>query len=215
MEADIRNDIDNVFTAELQDQSQDAVSPGMLGTDVQEHEVGVLALGFHPIFCGIELQVILLLFLVVVGELKAFHVGGPGRVFFPEGMTFPGFGHQDPPQVWMAGKTDAEHIVDFPFIPVSGGPDVDDALHFRVVGVQSGFDADIGIPVERKQVVDEDEGEFGFAAIRMIGTHVDGRQIVKHPKGVYRSWFSGAGGGLSPGLSERRGSGFCPLSQPR
>ena len=107
----------------------------------------------------------------------------------------------------MTCKTDAEHIEDFTFIPVGSGPDVDNALHLRVVGVKSGFDADIGVPVKRKQVVDQDEREFEFAAIG-VDVRMSWPSDRRASETVYRSWFSGAGGDLSPGLSEQEGKDF-------
>src|SRR5262249_13905302 len=48
--------IDNLFAVELEHDAQHPVSSGMLGTDVQEHQVGILTYTLHPEILGLKLQ---------------------------------------------------------------------------------------------------------------------------------------------------------------
>ena len=77
MEADLGQAVDDLLAVELQDDADDAVGAGMLGPDVEEHEVGALVGALHPPVLGPETQRLLLPVLALVGKLERTHLGGP------------------------------------------------------------------------------------------------------------------------------------------
>src|SRR5574337_1527660 len=54
---------------------------------------------------------------------------GLHRVVLPERESLPRFRHEDPPEIGMALKANAEHIEYFTLVPIGGTPDGRDAGH--------------------------------------------------------------------------------------
>src|SRR5690606_17186405 len=56
MKTDVRNDVDDILTIQLKDQSQHAMGTRVLRADIEEHEVRLLTLSYHTPLFGLELQ---------------------------------------------------------------------------------------------------------------------------------------------------------------
>ena len=95
---------------------------GVLGTDIEEHKIGVVAMALQSPFFGAELQRVLFCVHFFVEEFEGPHFGGAGGMFLAERVALPGAGHENTLQMGMTVEPDAEHVVHFPFIPVGGGP---------------------------------------------------------------------------------------------
>jgi hypothetical protein len=67
----------------------------VLGADVEEQKVAVVALAFQAPLFGTELQCSLFFVNFIVPEPERTHFGSAGRVFFAQGVALPGTGHQD------------------------------------------------------------------------------------------------------------------------
>ena len=59
------------------------------------------------------------------------HLRCTAGVVFPEWMTLPIVGVENPAQIGMALESDSEHIIDFAFVPVGRRPEIGNALGNR------------------------------------------------------------------------------------
>ena len=150
--------------------------PGWCGPILRNMKSASSLLALHPPLFGPEAQRFELLLLVLCGEGKRLHFGRPRRMVFAQGMTLPPGRHEEPPRVGVALKGDAEHIENFPFIPVGARPETGDGGHGGLPRRKRGLEAQIGIPVERKQMIDNGKGRLRLPAMR---------------RGIVRQWRSG------------------------
>src|SRR6266478_5347145 len=90
-----------------------------------------------------------------LGESHFRQLGGPScqREILAQreiGIAFP---HQNAAQVRMAAKTDAHHVVNLPFVPISRAPDANDAGCFPLFFTHLGLEAEIAkMPIAIKMI---------------------------------------------------------------
>src|SRR5687768_9341372 len=110
MESYVRNDIHYVFAVELQNKAQHSMRARMLRTDVEKHEVGVLALPDHAPFFGLELKSCLLDVNFFIIQTEGAHLRSSCRMFLSQRVAFPRQWHKNPSKVGMPFETDTKHI---------------------------------------------------------------------------------------------------------
>ena len=123
MIADIEDGVHDLFAVELQDDAQNAVGPGVVRTQVEEHEVPAVPRRGKTPLLGPEPHGVLLFDLSFVGERVPSQFGAARGVLLPERMAFPGGRHQDAAEMGMAFRADAEHVPELAFVPVRGLPE--------------------------------------------------------------------------------------------
>ena len=97
--ADVRHGVDDVLAVELEDDAQDAVRPGMLRPQVEEHEVGVLGLALSCPTPRDGTAAPSALPPPARRTAERRHFGGAGRMVLAQRVALPGVRHQDAPQV--------------------------------------------------------------------------------------------------------------------
>ena len=121
--ADVGHRVDHHFAVQLQRDAEYTVHRGVVGSQVEEHELSVFGGAGHTPLFGLEQQRFLLRVLFFLVETERFHLGGPGRMVLAQGVPFPGGGQQDAAQVGVAAELHAEHVPGFALVPVGVGPD--------------------------------------------------------------------------------------------
>ena len=151
--ADVRVDVDDLLTLQLEDQTQDAVGPGVVGAEVEDHRLVV------PLQAPALEEVA-----AVAGNHGGRRLGGVGGhlgaaegMVLAQGVALPGIGHEDAAQVGVAGEADAEHVVDLPLVPVGGRPDAGDRGRLRFLFAQGDLYPEVAGILEGQKVVDEGE----------------------------------------------------------
>jgi len=118
--ADVRTHVTDLLAVQAHDQPQQAVGARMRGADIEHHFVRILS-RFRGILGAVTLHdAAVALFRQGIGR----HVCGAIGVFLAQWMPLPIGWHQDAAQVRVPFRFDAEHVVEFTFIPIGGGPDV-------------------------------------------------------------------------------------------
>src|SRR5208282_3386833 len=97
-------------------------------------------------------------------------------IIFAQGVAFPVLGHQNAPQIWMAGETNAEKIEHFALEIIGAGPYGSERLDRRAVAVQVNFQPDAFFFRDRQQVIDNLKP--GFGRIPVDASDV-GKEIVR------------------------------------
>src|ERR1041384_8766099 len=80
-------------------------------------------------------------------------------------MAFPVFGHQDPGQIRMIYKVNAEEIEYFVLIPVGAPPNSGAGLDGRLLAGNPALHAYAFVPFHRMKMVDDFESRFGRPTI--------------------------------------------------
>jgi len=149
MESDIEIDISDLLTIQLENTANDSMGPGVLRSQIQQQFA--FADSFEEVI-GRQ------------GSMSSgiiypirFHLGGPERVLFTQGMPLPVVWHENPSKIGVAAETDAKHIKDFPLVPIGRRIHAGDTGNFRVVSCQLRLDAQIAGLVKGKQVIVECE----------------------------------------------------------
>ena len=65
--ADLGHRVDDLLAVELEDDAEYTVDAGMVGAQVEKHEIAVVAMALHPPGFGVETQRFLLLLLALLG----------------------------------------------------------------------------------------------------------------------------------------------------
>ena len=181
VESDFGDRIHDFLAVQLQRNAKSAVGTGMLRTQIEKHQLCVAVASGQTELFGLNFKGLFFALLLIHRKLKWSHFRGAGRMFLAQGMPLPGGGQQNPPQVGMSGKVDAEHVPYFSFIPFGRGPEPGDRFQTGILPLQRHFDAQVLIAIGGKQMIDDTEVALGL--IRAVGPPalVDGCQIVEHP----------------------------------
>ena len=116
--ADVEHGVGDLFAVELEDEADKAVGAGVLGTEIQEHEVRVCRFPLHAPVFGFELERGLFFLFLFIGQLKRAHLRGACGMVLAQGMPLPGRRHQYPLQMRMAVELYPEHVPYLAFVPV-------------------------------------------------------------------------------------------------
>ena len=87
---------------------------------------------------------------------------------------------------WMTVDRHAEHVPDFPLVPIGARPDPRDAGRRRPVARERQFDADVLVSVEGKQVIDHREVGRRLPLAVRAASLVDRGEVVEHRIGAAR-----------------------------
>ncbi len=177
--ADVGHGADDLLPVQLQDHPQHAVGAGVVGPEVEEHELGVRAAADHAPVLGLELEGLDLGLLPGIGQFEWPDLGGPGGVVLTQGMALPPGRVEDSPQARVALEDDAEHVEDLALVPLGHGPDVGDAGQGELRLAQCDLQADVLVPLQRHQVIDDGEVALRQAGAAGAQALIDGRQVVQ------------------------------------
>ena len=155
--ADVRHRIDHHFAVELQGDAEHAVNAGVVGTQVEEHEVRVFGAAGHAPCLRLEAQAFLLGVKQLIGHAEGIHLGGAGRVLLAQGVPLPKGWRKDAVEIRMAFEVDPEHVVGLALVPIGGGPNGGQARQAAVAIGQRHLDAQIRILLQGDQVVEHRE----------------------------------------------------------
>ncbi len=183
VESDVRHRVDDLLAPELQHHAEDAVNARVVGAEVQEEEIGRFLVPFHAPLLGPEPERLLLGALLVLVEAVEAHLGRSRGMVLAQRMALPRWGQEDAAQVRMAGEGDAEHVPGFALVPVGVGPEVGDGGNAGGVALQRHLDADVLVPVEGHEMVDEREVAGRLAVAMRAQALVDDGQVEQHPEG--------------------------------
>ena len=101
-------------------------------------------------------------------------------MILPQRMPLPGGGHENPLQMGMPVKADAEHVPRFTFIPVGRRPKINDTWRDKLVFLKRYLDPDVCIPVHRTGGGRQREIACGLALAVGSYTLINGGQIIEH-----------------------------------
>ncbi len=175
--ADVGHRVDDHLAVELQRDAKHPVHAGMVRAEIQKHEVGVLCLLAHaPLFRN-EAQSLLLGVEKLRRHAEGIHLRGAGRMFLTQRVALPVGRCEDASQVRMPGEVDPEHVEYFALVPVGGRPGSRYRRYDKFVFAQGNLDAQVLVPIEADEVVEDGEVGIGLAAPRAAQTLVDRRDI--------------------------------------
>src|ERR671923_1959955 len=106
-----------------------------------------------------------------------------------EGMTVPGGGHQNAPEVWMALEDDAEHIPDFALIPIGRGPEINDAADGGEFALERDLEADVGVAIVGQELIDHGEIAVRLPMALRTDALVDGGEVIQYSVWAIRFCF--------------------------
>ena len=155
--ADVRHRIDHDLAVKLQGNAEHAVNAGVVGAQVQEHEVRVLGAAGHAPLLGLEAQAFLLGVKQLVGHAEGVHLRGAGRMLLAQRMPFPQGRRENAVKVRMAFEVDPEHVVGLALVPIGSRPNGGEARQVAVTLRQRHLDAQIRILRQGNQVVEHRE----------------------------------------------------------
>jgi hypothetical protein len=178
--ADVQDHVGDLLAVELKDEPDEAVGAGVLGPQVQEEEVGVRAAPRHAPLLGTELERVLFLLLLLLGQAKRTQLGRPGGMVLAERVSLPGRGHQDPAEPRVAVEPDAEEVPCLALVPVRGRPDIGYGGQGGGIAGERHLHPDVLVPVEREKVVNDREIALGLVLSMGPDTLVDRGKIVEH-----------------------------------
>ena len=181
--ADIRDAVDNFLTIQLQHNTEGTMGGGMVGTKVQEHELRAVPLSGHAPGFGYELEGVLLGLLALQRERVGVEFRCPGGVILAQGVSRPGGRHQNAFKMRVAGKADAEHVPDFPLIPVGRRKHPGSGGDAQVFLGQSHFQHDVPIAGNGHQLIEDGEISVRQALAMAAQPLVRGRQVVQQIEG--------------------------------
>src|SRR6185503_7892375 len=130
---------------------------------------------------GPEAQRFLLSILLCIGKLEWTHLCSPCWMLLTQRMPNPGSRHENALKMRMPIETNAEHIPDFPLIPVRRRPKVGNCANRCPVFLERSLDPDICVAIKGQQVIDD--GEVARRRILRMSPHalINGREVVEHP----------------------------------
>src|SRR5690348_13401014 len=95
-------------------------------------------------------------------------------------MSDPALWHQQASQMRMPVKNNSEHVPDFALVPIGRGPDAHYSRQGKAVFRQSYLDADICVPLERKEMIDNRKIARRLTVAMLPHTLIDGREVIQH-----------------------------------
>ena len=122
--------------------------PHVVGPDVEEKRL------FPAVSLKEEAPVERLMAPGVLDRVRR-HLRGPAGVGFPQRMTFPVMGEEDPAQVGVAFEANPEEIVDLPLVPAGRRPEGNEARPDGIGSPETDLDAKPGRRVEGEKMVDQ------------------------------------------------------------
>ena len=132
--ADVHVDCRDLFALQGHDEAYQTVGAHMVGTDIQYQLFGFAC----PAAINASVQGLVQL---RIAAGKGRQLRGPARVAFAQRMSLPVVRHENPAQIFVAVKADAEHVKNFALIPVGRRPDIGNAFEYRVGPQQRHFQA--------------------------------------------------------------------------
>ena len=123
--ADVGHRVDDLLAIELQHDAKRAMRGGVIGPEVQEHEVLVRVAALHAPLLGVELERRLLLILAQRGKQVGVELGGARRVFLATRVTLPVARQQNALEVRVTLEADAEQVPGLALVPVGVGVEAD------------------------------------------------------------------------------------------
>ncbi len=145
----VRYTVLNLFTIQLQDDTECTMRRRVVRTQVQEHKVFIGIAAFQPPVFWYKTQ--MLLFIVLLGlVLHIWRIFScTRRVLFTKRMTFPVSWQENTTKHRMTFEVNPEHVISFAFIPVGIWPDIGNGTQVQVMLIQRHFNPDIGIALKR------------------------------------------------------------------
>ena len=182
--ADFRYAIDDFLTVELQNDAERTVRRRVVGAEVEEHVVLMLAAAFHAPVFRFEARGFFFQLLLGQGQAERIKFSGARRVILAQRVTFPRGRHHDPRQVRVAAEVDAIEVPDFALVPVGVGPDAGDAGHIQITFAQGDLEHDVAVTRQRHQVIEHGEIRIRQATTLSSQALVNTMQVVQHDVGA-------------------------------
>src|SRR5690242_4448663 len=95
-------------------------------------------------------------------------------------MSNPTLWQQQALQMRMPVKNNSEHVPHFALVPIGGGPDARYSRQGKVVFRQGYLDADIFVPLERKEMIDNRKIARRLTVAMLPHALIDGRKVIQH-----------------------------------
>src|SRR5215469_3801765 len=95
-------------------------------------------------------------------------------------MSDPTLWHQQALQMRMPLKNNSEHVPHFALVPIGSGPDARYSRQGKVVLRQRYLDADIFVPLERKEMIDNSKIALRLTVTMLPHALIDGREVIQH-----------------------------------
>src|SRR6185369_722952 len=95
-------------------------------------------------------------------------------------MSDPTPWHQQALQMRMPVKNNSEHVPHFALVPIGSGPDAGYSRQDKAVFRQGYLDADILVPLERKEMIDNSKIARRLTVAMLPHALIDGRQVIQH-----------------------------------
>ena len=178
--ADFGHRIHNHLAVKLQHDAEHAVNGGMVGSEVEEHELRVAMLALQSPLLGVEAQRFLFGVLPLNAHPERFHLRCASGVVLSQRVALPGSGQQNAKQVGVTGKVNAVHVPGFTFVPVGVGVNPGNARNAGVIFPKGNFQAQIFATLKRHKVVDEREIRLGQTIAVGAQTFIDTAEIKQH-----------------------------------
>jgi hypothetical protein len=183
--ADVRHAVDNLLAVELQHDAEGAVRGGMVGAEVQEHEVLLGSAALHAPLFRLEQQRLLVQILPHLVQHEGIEFGGPCVVFLAQRVPFPARRTQDAAQVRVAGESDAEQVPDLALVPVGVGVEWDDGGDTRHLAAERHLQPQLALrrwraALDREQVVHHREIRRWQVVAVLPHPLVNGGEVVQH-----------------------------------
>jgi hypothetical protein len=168
----------------VQHDAEGPVRRGVVGAQVQEHEVRVRGAAAHAPFLGHEAQRLLLQVLLGRVERERVELGGARRVVLAQRVAGPGARHHDALQVGVAAEADAVEVPHLALVPVGVRPDPGDRRQRQVIARQRHLDAHVAVALQRQQVIEDREIRGRKALAMRAQPLVHAMQVVEHGVGA-------------------------------
>src|SRR6185437_14652311 len=147
MKTNLRHRIHDLFSVQLENHAQHAVSAWMLWPNVQEQDFAIGRAAPHTPFLGTEPQRLLLRELLLVRELEFAHLRCARRVILTQRVACPSTRHEDTDQVRMSGEADAEHIPHFALVPVRRRPQMGHSVGRKSILLERSLYAEVLVAI--------------------------------------------------------------------
>src|SRR3954453_13700023 len=95
-------------------------------------------------------------------------------------MSNPTLWHQQALQMRMPVKNNSEHVPHFALVPIGSGPDARYSRQGQAVFRQGYLDADIFVPLERKEMIDNRKIARRLTVAMLSHALINGREVIQH-----------------------------------
>src|SRR5438552_2423269 len=95
-------------------------------------------------------------------------------------MSDPTLWHQQALQMRMPVKNNSEHVPHVALVPIGSGPDARYSGQRKAVFRQGYLDADIFVPLERKEMIDNRKIARRLTVAMLPHALIDGREVIQH-----------------------------------